>query len=286
LLPGTAITLDFQGEEISGSAGCNRYSADYQSSGDSLRVGEIAVTEMACPEPAGILEQETAYLAALQAAASYRLAEDQLAILDESGEQVLLFVPAGATPVTQPDVLPDESVVIHNTTATPVGEVTPTVAAATITPAVPTATAGPPPGFKLYADDTAAVALLLPESWTVAHVVPGQAAVLQSYPEDKYVGGEARDPADTKCDLTIRPATVDLLGHLEQVRADPSITVVSETEVLLQSGEPAIRLDLESMGQSRSVVAEVNDRVVVLTCYGDLKPVDALALSLRAGHEE
>jgi heat shock protein HslJ len=279
LLPGTAITLDFEEEDLSGSAGCNHYGAGYQLSENSLSVGDIAVTEMACPEPQGILEQEAAYLTALSGAASYQVAGEQLEIRDETSEQVLLFVPAANTPVSQPDVPPDAPVVIQNATATSTSEV-PATAAAMATATVPMATAGPPPGFQVYEDETIGVALLLPENWTVTQIVPGQSTILQSYPEDKYVGGEARDPTDTKCDLTIRPSEIDLAGHLEQVRSDPTITVVSETEIVLQSGEPAIRLELESMGQSRSLVTAINERIVVLSCFGELAPFDALALSL------
>jgi hypothetical protein len=250
-------------------------------------VGDVTVTEMACPEPQGILQQEAAYLTALSGAASYQVTGEQLEVRDETGEQVLLFIPAADTLVSQPDVSPNAPVVIQNATATPVSEVSATVAAmatatvplATVT--APMATASPPPGFQVYEDETIGVTLLLPENWTVTQVVPGQSAILQSYPEDKYVGGEARDPADTKCDLTIRPPEIDLAGHLEQVRSDPTITVVSETEIVLQSGEPAIRLELESMGQSRSLATTINARVVVLSCFGELGLFDALASSLR-----
>lgn len=282
LLPGTAITLDFETEELSGSAGCNHYGAGYQLSGNSLRVGDVAATEMACPEPQGILQQEEAYLTALSGANSYQVTGGQLEIRDEAAGQVLVFIPADSAPISQPEVLPDESVAVQNATAVPAGETTPVVAATTMTPAAATATAGPPPGFQVYEDETIGVALFLPESWTATQVFPGESAVLQSYPEDKYVGGEARDPADTKCDLTVRPPDLDLAGHLEQVRSDPTITIVSETEILLQSGRPGTRLELESMGRSLSLVAQINDRVIVMTCFGNLAPFDDLVASVRA----
>lgn len=69
------------------------------------------------------------------------------------------------------------------------------------------------------------------------------------------------------------------------MRSDPTITIVSEREILLQSGEPGIRLELESMGQSRSLVTVINERVVVLTCFGDLAPFEDVVLSVRASEE-
>ena len=70
LLPGTAITIEFSineftDEGLSGSAGCNRYWGTYQVSGSSLTFSDVFWTEMACPEPPGVLEQEEDYLATL-----------------------------------------------------------------------------------------------------------------------------------------------------------------------------------------------------------------------------
>jgi heat shock protein HslJ len=92
LLPGTTITLEFSGDQISGSAGCNQYGGSYETSGDRLRIGDVFATEMACLEPTGILEQEQAYLTALRAAASYQIIDARLEILDETGAQALAFV--------------------------------------------------------------------------------------------------------------------------------------------------------------------------------------------------
>ena len=92
LLPGTTITLKFEGEQISGSAGCNQYGGSYQAGADSLSVGDTFATEMGCMEPAGILEQESAYLTALGTAATYQVAADRLEVYDDAGTQILVFV--------------------------------------------------------------------------------------------------------------------------------------------------------------------------------------------------
>ena len=173
-------------------------------------------------------------------------------------------VPAVATPtVEQPSP------------ATP----TPTLAIVEVTPSP---TIEPPAGFKQYQDPVAGVSVYIPESWVVTGVVPDQWAILQSYPEDKYVGGEAFKPGDTKCDLTIRPPDVDVASHMQGLKSDPSATIVSEGEIVLYSGKPGTRLEVDSMGRSLSLVTEVNERVVVLTCLGDLAPFDQIAVTLGA----
>ncbi len=147
----------------------------------------------------------------------------------------------------------------------------------TVSPAVE-----PPTGFKRYQDSVVGVSVYVPESWVVVEVDPGRLAILQSYPEDKYIGGEAFKPGDTKCDLTIRPPDIDVAGHMEQLRSDPTVTIVSEQEIALQSGKPGTRIEVESLGPSISLITEVNDRAIVLTCFGELAPFDETALTLGA----
>ncbi|HSG18107.1 MAG TPA: META domain-containing protein [Anaerolineae bacterium] len=67
VLPGTEITAVFDETQVSGSAGCNDYTAPLTPVDDYFTIGPIAVTSKACSEPAGIMEQEQAYLTALEA---------------------------------------------------------------------------------------------------------------------------------------------------------------------------------------------------------------------------
>ena len=141
----------------------------------------------------------------------------------------------------------------------------------------------PPPGFKQYQDSVVGVSVFVPDSWVVTQIVPGQSAILQSYPEGKYVGGEAFEPGDTKCDLTIRPPEIDVASHMQQLRSDSSLTIVSEQEIVLQSGKPGIRMEVDSMGRTVSLFTEVSGRVVVLSCFGELAPFDEIAVTLSEG---
>ncbi len=79
-----APTLSFDGaQRVSGSSGCNRYTASLTAAGSGLRAGEVAMTRVAC-SPA-VMELESRFVTALAAVRSYRLAGDALELVDESG---------------------------------------------------------------------------------------------------------------------------------------------------------------------------------------------------------
>ncbi|HUW13979.1 MAG TPA: META domain-containing protein [Anaerolineae bacterium] len=92
LVPGTEITATFEDGEVSGKA-CNTYGGEYQVSGDKLTITRVFWTEMACLDPQGIMEQETAYLKLLTTAQSFELAAGRLLIVGAGGEE-LAFAPA------------------------------------------------------------------------------------------------------------------------------------------------------------------------------------------------
>jgi len=67
----TELTTNFEGDRISGSGGCNRFTGSYQTDADALSIGALASTRMACEE--SVMSQETKYLAALQGAKRYEV---------------------------------------------------------------------------------------------------------------------------------------------------------------------------------------------------------------------
>lgn len=91
-IPGTTITATFEDGRVHGSASCNSYSASYQVSGDTITIGAIALTMMVCPEPEGIMEQETVFLEFMQDALTFRFIDGQLQIFRSDGE-ALTFIP-------------------------------------------------------------------------------------------------------------------------------------------------------------------------------------------------
>jgi META domain len=77
--------------------------------GDTLELGAIAATRMACPPPAG--DVETAFVAALERAARWRVERDVLTLLDADDAELLEFevaMPVGswlATSILRRDAL-------------------------------------------------------------------------------------------------------------------------------------------------------------------------------------
>jgi heat shock protein HslJ len=67
VIAGSTVTATFGADgTVSGSAGCNGYSATYTLSGSDLRVTPPTSTRKLCDQPAGVMEQETTFLAALE----------------------------------------------------------------------------------------------------------------------------------------------------------------------------------------------------------------------------
>jgi heat shock protein HslJ len=91
LITGTEISANFSVEgDMAGSAGCNQYFASFTANNGSIEIGQIGSTLRFCEEPAGVMEQESEYLAALASAVTYsiqgnmlqmRTADDQLALI-------------------------------------------------------------------------------------------------------------------------------------------------------------------------------------------------------------
>jgi heat shock protein HslJ len=89
-IAGTTVTVTFQDGSVGGSGGCNAYGGSYRVKGDTIMVGALASTEMACLEPTGAMEQEAAFLAALGAARMYRLTDDSLELVGADGQALTL----------------------------------------------------------------------------------------------------------------------------------------------------------------------------------------------------
>jgi len=100
VLPETPITALFSvDDKVAGSAGCNSYNGTYVVSGNELSVGPLATTRKMCAQP--IMQQEQAYLDALQAARTYEIVPDgKLKIT--YGEGSILTYGAQAAAISQP----------------------------------------------------------------------------------------------------------------------------------------------------------------------------------------
>ena len=93
-LSGSEVTAEFGKDgRVSGNSGCNWYSFTYTTKDHSITTTPESVTDMLSWDPA-VAEQESAFLADLSAAASFRKGGTSLYIADATGKTVLVFVPA------------------------------------------------------------------------------------------------------------------------------------------------------------------------------------------------
>src|SRR6187200_893521 len=79
----------FTNDTVGGSTGCNRFTASYTVDGDSMEIGKIASTRMACPPPADAVER--AYLAALGRVAAWHKDGSKLVLADAEHNEVLRY---------------------------------------------------------------------------------------------------------------------------------------------------------------------------------------------------
>ena len=93
IVPGSTVTLVFSEQDrLGGSGGCNTFGGSYTIEGDSITIGQVFSTLMACLDNA-VMRQEQAYFDALRSAARFELSGDQLSITYGDGQQ-LLFIRA------------------------------------------------------------------------------------------------------------------------------------------------------------------------------------------------
>lgn len=85
ILADTEITLMFEAEQVSGSAGCNSYFASYTLEHGALRFGAVGMTKMYCAIPEGAMEQETRYADILSAVTLFEWDADQLTLQTADG---------------------------------------------------------------------------------------------------------------------------------------------------------------------------------------------------------
>jgi heat shock protein HslJ len=89
-IEGDRPTIQFRaGRIITGSAGCNTYTAGYTYDADHITVSHPAATSRTCPDAA--MEQEAAYLGALHRVASFDVRDTTLTLDDARGVTLLTY---------------------------------------------------------------------------------------------------------------------------------------------------------------------------------------------------
>ena len=87
----TFVTVFFDEENatVSGSGGCNNYTADYTIEADKLSVSAFSSTEMYC-QFEGIMQQEEAFFMLLSEAVNYHYPDERLQIKSEDDQMLIL----------------------------------------------------------------------------------------------------------------------------------------------------------------------------------------------------
>jgi heat shock protein HslJ len=97
-----APTARFENGRMAGSTGCNQYTAPYTVDGDTLELGPVVSTRMACAPPADAVER--GYLAALERVTRWLGDADEVVLLADDGADLLRFRPSAEPPPADPAV--------------------------------------------------------------------------------------------------------------------------------------------------------------------------------------
>jgi heat shock protein HslJ len=97
IIADTEITATFDSAEgeVSGSGGCNTYSARYELEGSKLSISEMTSTEMGCVSPEGVMEQEQEVLSLLANVQSFQADDTTLTIIGSDGRQLYFTTATG-----------------------------------------------------------------------------------------------------------------------------------------------------------------------------------------------
>jgi heat shock protein HslJ len=102
VMDGIQATLTFpEAGKIAGNGSCNRFFGSAEISGDTIKLGPLASTRMACPDP--VMNQEMKYLAALQAAERFEWKDPYLLIYCQGFGKPLRYKRLSSKPVQHPE---------------------------------------------------------------------------------------------------------------------------------------------------------------------------------------
>jgi heat shock protein HslJ len=93
---GSTIMATFLNEgRVTGSGGCNGYSAEYQLGNESrIFFKRPEVPDHKCQAPMGVMSQESYYFTDLLDAETYSITNGQLLFFDKAGKKILQFDPS------------------------------------------------------------------------------------------------------------------------------------------------------------------------------------------------
>ncbi len=95
ILADTTITITFNADgTLGGSGGCNNFNGRYTANSGQITISEVSQTNIFCPAPPGVMEQESAYINALRAASAYEFPDQstQLIVRNAAGQEILRYI--------------------------------------------------------------------------------------------------------------------------------------------------------------------------------------------------
>ena len=83
------VSMSLERDHISGSAGCNSYTANSTLGDSSISIGPLATSRKSCPKLKGVMEQETRYLDLLRGLKWFRIYGDRLFMSTDYGRSAV-----------------------------------------------------------------------------------------------------------------------------------------------------------------------------------------------------
>lgn len=89
-LSNTTVSLDFNGDKLTGNDGCNHIGGSYESDGNKLSIGDdLMGTLMACVDD--VMTQASDFTSVLGQTATFKIENNQLSLFSEDGTLLALF---------------------------------------------------------------------------------------------------------------------------------------------------------------------------------------------------
>ncbi len=258
-ISGTELTAVFGITNVGGSSGCNRYDGTYGTNGTVVRVGRLATTRMACADD--VMNQESAFLAALQGAALVERRGETLVLRDRNDDVVVAMsrpraeAEASASPIPTEEPAPSPTpspTATERPSPTPAPEPTPTpTPEPTAAPTLPPPPSAPPTAACTLTSPSGAqlASIVYPQSWFTL-TEPPEAACRYFDPNPITV---PTDPGTLDAAITVRPdvssysdavaaatdpANWTVVQKLETTVSDLPATLVEATSTTVDSGTP------------------------------------------------
>jgi heat shock protein HslJ len=268
-LAGTEIDVTFGIASVGGFSGCNSFSGTYGTNGNVVRISRLATTRIACEQE--VMDQETAFLEALQGAALIETRGPSLNLTDLRGSILVALArpqlepgaspaPSGEpsdAPTAEPTEEPEETATPAPTpTPTPTPAPSPT---ATPVPSLPIPSLPIPSGPPIVVPETATCDLATADGLRVAQIVYAASWSTVTEPPDlacRYFDpGEITVPDDPAALVTAVMASTSDTAYAESVTAatDAEAWDVRQTLELTVDGLPATLVEATATADGAGV---------------------------------